>query len=138
MRQCILNWENNCFLCRAEELQEPDPFVAVLQPEEALRSDLLSDIDAVFLEKCVRSRYCRAEVYPDWIPGTIAVPKKGMDGYLTIAYCLRMRSVALWDTAGVSQKIAQKIAETRKWKRPSAGQFFCDFLDPLTENDFCI
>lgn len=123
--------------CEAGDcMRETGGFAAVLTPEETAQSPLLAGTDPAFLQKCERIRYCKAEVYPDAILGTIAVPAEKGNGYRELAYCLRKNQVIFWDSAGICEKLLERIAKTRKWKHPSAGLLFCDVIDLLTEQDF--
>lgn len=122
--------------CEIGDVTENACFAAVLTPEEAVESPLLADIDPAFLQKCERIRYCRAEIDCSGILGTIAVPQKNGSGYHEIAYCLRMHQVVFWDSAGICEKLMQRILQARKWKTPSAGRLFCEFIDFLTDRDF--
>ena len=122
--------------CPPEELSNKTSWIALLTPEEAACEALPQGEPPLTALNGQGARFCKAEVHPEEITGTFCIPVRDKrKTRSSFCYTLRPNALILVDDTGIAAACLEKIRTSKRWKSPSAGRFFYDFLEALTTGD---
>ena len=123
--------------CSREEAVKSPPYVAVLTVDEYMQAKPVFNMGIDMDLDLNQIHETKAIVNYDSLTGTLNVPDhiNFSEKKFKLAFALDETGIILIDNDDYSEKLVEKIHQTRKWRLPSLERFLYDFLEETIIDD---
>lgn len=126
---------NECEKTSKEEAYSHSAFAAVLNKEEADSDEFCAKCGKTISQFSRNARFCKAEVYSDFIYGSFSVPDKKSGRNTGFSYCLDKNHLVFIDDSGTAEKNAEEIVKNHATNITNTGRFLLQFSENIIIND---